>query len=118
MSLRAAMAGVQNFVWCPSGCGSGQMHETGRDQPIVTCIQCQHRFCFVHGVTWHETLSCLEYDSLQQDPENFRSRFEGGAVGEHQRPEDRLIREQEESDRLFAQVGYSPPLEHVNWKPY
>lgn len=113
MSLRAAMDVVQDFVWCPSGCGSGQMHETGRDQPIVTCVECKYKFCFTHGVPWHETLSCLEYDTLQQDPVNFRSRFQGGAAREDRQPEDWWLQEQEESDRLFAQVSCKLPLERV-----
>lgn len=108
MSLRAAVGDAEDFVWCPTGCGSGQLHETGREQPIVTCNNCDHRFCFVHGVAWHENFSCSEYDELQQDPENFRSRFEGGneRVGSRQRSEDRQRQEQEESDRRFAQVSY------------
>ncbi|KAM0409011.1 hypothetical protein ACHAPD_011173 [Fusarium lateritium] len=76
IALRAAMSEADNFVWCTSGCGSGQIHESGSAQPIVTCLHCNHRSCFHHNVAWHETLSCDEYDKLLADPENFRSHLE------------------------------------------
>ncbi|KAF5684243.1 hypothetical protein FDENT_6812 [Fusarium denticulatum] len=74
-ALRAAMADEENFFWCTSDCGSGQIHDSGSIQPIVICIKCNHRSCFRHGVNWHEDLSCDEYDQLQEDPE-FRSYLE------------------------------------------
>ncbi|KAJ4255589.1 hypothetical protein NW762_009586 [Fusarium torreyae] len=70
------MSEAENFIWCTSGCGSGQIHESGPAQPIVTCLHCNHRSCFHHNVAWHETLSCEEYDQLLADPDNFRSRLE------------------------------------------
>ncbi|KAF5663420.1 heat shock 70 kDa 12A [Fusarium heterosporum] len=76
IALRAAMSEAENFVWCTSGCGSGQIHESGSDHPIVTCLHCNHRSCFQHNVAWHETLSCEEYDQLLADPDNFRSHLE------------------------------------------
>ncbi|KAF4955119.1 hypothetical protein FSARC_11945 [Fusarium sarcochroum] len=76
LALRAAMSEAENFIWCTSGCGSGQIHESGSAQPIVTCLHCNHRSCFHHNVAWHETLSCEEYDQLLADPDNFRSRLE------------------------------------------
>ncbi|KAF5969887.1 hypothetical protein FBULB1_9942 [Fusarium bulbicola] len=74
-ALRAAVADEENFFWCTSDCGSGQIHDSGSTQPIVVCIKCNHRSCFRHGVNWHEDLSCEEYDRLQDDPE-FRSYLE------------------------------------------
>ncbi|PNP73326.1 hypothetical protein FNYG_13333 [Fusarium nygamai] len=74
-ALRAAVADEENFFWCTSDCGSGQIHDSGSTQPIVVCIKCNHRSCFRHGVNWHEDLSCDEYDRLQEDPE-FRSYLE------------------------------------------
>lgn len=70
------MSEAENFVWCTSGCGSGQIHDSGSEQPIVTCLHCGHRSCFHHNVAWHQTLSCDEYDQLLSDPENFRSNLE------------------------------------------
>lgn len=65
----------ENFFWCTSDCGSGQIHDSGSAQPIVVCIKCSHRSCFRHGVNWHEDLSCEEYDRLQEDPD-FRGHLE------------------------------------------
>lgn len=76
LALRAAMAEAENFFWCTSGCGSGQIHESGDDQPIVICLHCDHRSCFRHSVAWHQGLTCEEYDQLLADPDNFRSRLE------------------------------------------
>ncbi|KAL6804654.1 hypothetical protein GGI42DRAFT_300153 [Trichoderma sp. SZMC 28013] len=76
LALRAAMAEAENFFWCTSGCGSGQIHESGQDQPIVICLHCTHRSCFHHNVAWHQGLTCEEYDQLLADPDNFRSKLE------------------------------------------
>ncbi|KAL6864189.1 hypothetical protein J3F83DRAFT_742860 [Trichoderma novae-zelandiae] len=76
LALRAAMAEAENFFWCTSGCGSGQIHETGHEQPIVICLHCSHRSCFHHNVAWHQGLACDEYDQLLANPDNFRSRLE------------------------------------------
>ncbi|KAK7422126.1 hypothetical protein QQX98_001869 [Neonectria punicea] len=99
LALRAAMSEAENFAWCTSGCGSGQIHESGDEQPIVTCLHCNHRSCFHHRVPWHENLSCDEYDQLLADPENFRSRLEleNEAWSESQRA-------QLEADRAMAQT--------------
>jgi hypothetical protein len=98
LALRAAMAEAENFFWCTSGCGSGQIHDTGRKYPIVICLHCNHRSCFHHNVTWHQGLACEEYDQLLADPDNFRSKLEidneAWAVSQ---------REQLEADRAMAQ---------------
>jgi hypothetical protein len=98
IALRAAMSEAENFIWCTSGCGSGQIHESGSDHPIVTCLHCNHRSCFQHNVAWHETLSCEEYDQLLADPENFRSHLEL----ENERWSE-TQRAQLEADRALAQ---------------
>ncbi|KAF6833719.1 ring finger domain-containing protein [Colletotrichum musicola] len=98
LALRAAMAEAENFIWCTSNCGSGQLHISGGDQPIVTCLHCGQRSCFTHNVAWHENLTCEDYDSLLRDPENFRSRIEM----EHDEL-DTARRAQEDADRAMAQ---------------
>lgn len=106
MSLRAAMSELPDFVWCPTDCGAGQLHETGTDQPIVTCIQCQHKYCFIHGVAWHRTLSCAEYDALRADPVSFQSRAERLVAGNQDlQPEDRALLVQMGADHLLAMVS-------------
>jgi hypothetical protein len=92
------MALAPNFLWCTSGCGSGQIHSGGTVQPIVTCLHCSHRSCFHHGVQWHQNLTCDEYDQLRADPENFRSQIEmDNDEWEAKR------RAQEDADRAMAQ---------------
>ncbi|KAH0439626.1 ring finger domain-containing protein [Colletotrichum camelliae] len=98
LALRAAMAEAENFIWCTANCGSGQLHDTGTEQPIVSCLHCGQRSCFTHNVAWHENLTCEEYDSLLRDPENFRSRIEM----EHEQM-DTAKRIQEDADRAMAQ---------------
>lgn len=92
------MSQAENFVWCTSGCGSGQIHESGNEQPIVACLHCNHRSCFHHNVAWHENLSCGEYDQLLADPENFRSRIE---IENEEWTEAQRV--QLEADRAMAQ---------------
>jgi hypothetical protein len=98
LALRAVMAEAPNFRWCPSSCGSGQIHISGADQPIVTCLHCGQRSCFVHEVVWHENMTCREYDRLQSDPDNFRSQFELDND-----EWERGRRQQEDADRVMAQ---------------
>lgn len=66
---------VPNVVWCPFGCGTSQVHNSGARQPIVHCRNCGRQFCFVHGVEWHREHSCLEYDMHLRDP-SFRSKIQ------------------------------------------
>jgi hypothetical protein len=101
LSFRYAVSEADNFIWCTAGCGYGQVHEGGVDSPIVTCLLCDQRTCFAHGVAWHENLSCDEYDALQADPTNFRSRFE--LENEAAEEAGRLRRAQEDADRAYAQ---------------
>lgn len=51
---------------CASGCGNGQIHEGGNDQPIVKCVSCGHKTCFQHKASWHTGLTCEEWDLTQQ----------------------------------------------------
>jgi len=56
---------------CASGCGNGQIHEGGTDQPIVKCISCGHKTCFQHKVSWHTGLTCEEWDlTTRRDQQN------------------------------------------------
>ncbi len=106
LSFRHAVSEYENFVWCIAGCGYGQCHDGGNEQPIVTCRQCNQRSCFRHGVAWHETLSCDEYDGLQADPENFRSRLE--------RDNEGFDAAQENIDRALAQSLLAQELEQLD----
>lgn len=109
--LCAAVSNEEDFVWCRAGCGSGQVHAAGRHQPIVTCIQCNHRFCFVHKVTWHEGMTCSDYDEFRADPQNFKSRVqrENEALAKAERIARRRREALEEADRMLAQVSHGAP---------
>jgi len=68
---------IPNFFRCANAtCDSGQIHESGEEQPIVTCISCTFKSCFRHKTRWHATMTCEEYDGLLADPEGFRSNFQ------------------------------------------
>lgn len=60
---RRALEADSEFIMCVrTGCGYGQLHAGGRENPIVVCEACGNRMCFVHRDVWHEGLSCDEYD--------------------------------------------------------
>lgn len=101
LSFRCAVSAADNFLWCTKGCGYGQVHDGGAAQPIVICLLCNARSCFYHKSAWHENLTCEEYDALQADPLNFRSKFE--RENEAAEEELRRRRKQEDADRSFAQ---------------
>ncbi|KAL3425489.1 ring finger [Phlyctema vagabunda] len=66
-SVLAALSNMENFTMCLGpGCGSGQIHGGGDDQPIMTCTSCNFRTCFTHKMPHHEGLSCKEYDVAQK----------------------------------------------------
>jgi len=102
LSFRSAISEADNFLWCTAGCGYGQVHDGGHEQPIVICMLCSRRSCFHHKVAWHENLTCGEYDSLQEDPTNFRSRFD--IDNEAAEEEAARRRAQEDADRAYAQT--------------
>ncbi|KAL2265816.1 hypothetical protein VTJ83DRAFT_6916 [Remersonia thermophila] len=98
LAFRAALSAAPNFIWCTAGCGMGQVHEGGAEQPIVTCLQCGQRSCFHHKVAWHQTMKCDEYDAFLADPDNFRSWFDTA-----NEEAERAVRAQIEADRALAQ---------------
>ena len=63
-SLLAAFGAIPDFAMClnPS-CSSGQIHEGGREKPIMTCDTCGYKMCFVHQTPWHEGRTCEEHDT-------------------------------------------------------
>ncbi|EGR44209.1 uncharacterized protein TRIREDRAFT_70837 [Trichoderma reesei QM6a] len=56
-----------DFIWCSSGCGSGQLHDSGESEPIVKCTSCGHLTCFQHKVPWHAGVTCEEFDLTRSD---------------------------------------------------
>lgn len=99
MCLRSTVGRDPNFVWCRGqGCNSGQLHEGGSNQPIVRCLECGIRSCFVHSVEWHERLTCAEYDEMSKNPEGFKS-----AMDREEEASRELKRRQLEGDERLAQ---------------
>ena len=73
---------------------------------LAICNLCHHRTCFVHRTPWHEKLTCDDYDRLQRDPANFRTRAELEREAEQAQLEgdrqeaERIDREQREAREL------------------
>ncbi|KAI0512887.1 hypothetical protein F5B22DRAFT_637481 [Xylaria bambusicola] len=61
--LTSLLDGDQSFVWCSRGCGSGQWHPAGVDEPILTCHHCHQQTCVVHRLPWHTGLTCGQFDA-------------------------------------------------------
>ncbi|KAL5638028.1 hypothetical protein ACGC1H_002333 [Rhizoctonia solani] len=54
-----------NFFWCTnSECSRGQVHQEGDSSPLVTCEYCGTSSCFTHRVSWHDRLTCEEYNDM------------------------------------------------------
>ncbi|CZR51821.1 related to RING finger protein Dorfin [Phialocephala subalpina] len=67
-SLLAAFQTMPNFTMCLApGCGSGQIHEGGDAEPIMTCRTCNYKTCFSHKMPWHEGQTCAEYDTMRRE---------------------------------------------------
>ncbi|TVY82727.1 E3 ubiquitin-protein ligase [Lachnellula suecica] len=94
LSLRSFLNSDDDFVWCRE-CDYGQVHSSGTSHPIIRCQNCGFRSCFLHGVPWHERLTCEEYDQMLQDPEGFQSALEK----EEQEVELARLRQEEEDRR-------------------
>ena len=66
--LHRKLEQMDEFIWCSNpSCGAGQLNEGGRLNPIVICYRCHQKTCFIHRVSWHEGMTCEEYDE-QADP--------------------------------------------------
>jgi E3 ubiquitin-protein ligase RNF14 len=62
--LRSSLSDNPEFFWCIGpGCPSGQLHVGSN--PIFRCAQCDLRSCIKHKVTWHNGLTCAEYDDAR-----------------------------------------------------
>lgn len=64
----SALRGMSNFRNCTNqNCADGQLHDTGDDQPIMTCKRCGTQSCFTDDVTWHTGYTCAAYEVLLQE---------------------------------------------------
>ncbi|ETS80606.1 hypothetical protein PFICI_08135 [Pestalotiopsis fici W106-1] len=105
LSVQETANAIPGFVWCPTGCGFGQVQANASMNPIVQCGGCNYVFCFRHRVKWHDGLGCEEYDEMRANPDGFRSHLEilNEEAENQNRREAALKQEQEEADRRFAQ---------------
>ncbi|CAG8484945.1 2224_t:CDS:2, partial [Scutellospora calospora] len=62
--LKLALQSDPDFRWCQSGseCGSGQIHVEGNKSPKMICEKCGKATCYTHNASWHEGITCNEYD--------------------------------------------------------
>ncbi len=49
-----------------SNCPNGQIHETGSNEPLMTCNMCGYKMCYVHERPWHEGQTCGQYEGCQR----------------------------------------------------
>ena len=47
-------------------CAVGQIHEAGDDEPLMTCMGCGFRMCFIHARSWHEGQTCSQYEASER----------------------------------------------------
>ncbi|CEL08788.1 hypothetical protein ASPCAL11933 [Aspergillus calidoustus] len=94
---RKTLADDPNFIWCSNPkCGGGQIHASGAESPIMTCMYCHARTCFTHQRPWHEGLTCYEYDHPEVVIEREeRERREEAAA-------QRELQQQVEADEVLA----------------
>ncbi|KUJ23217.1 uncharacterized protein LY89DRAFT_605984, partial [Mollisia scopiformis] len=67
-SLLAAFRTIPGFTMCLGpGCGSGQIHGGGDEEPIMTCKTCEFKTCFAHKMPWHTGQTCAQYDAARRE---------------------------------------------------
>src|SRR5205814_1920873 len=42
-------------------CPHGAVHDSGLNNPVLTCQGCGKNTCFIHHGPWHRRLTCSEY---------------------------------------------------------
>ncbi|THY96032.1 hypothetical protein D6C93_04872 [Aureobasidium pullulans] len=77
-AFRAAISADPEFRYCMSTtCKSGQGHPAGIDEPTFCCRECGHNHCVSCEASWHEGLTCAQYqDTLQRAQEDEESQQE------------------------------------------
>ncbi|KAF2185229.1 hypothetical protein K469DRAFT_497468, partial [Zopfia rhizophila CBS 207.26] len=76
------------FRWCPrADCSSGQIHDTGRDGPIFTCVKCRTKLCLFHETAWHEAETCEEFDHrMKKSKRKLNESFSSRRIGTEKKP--------------------------------
>ena len=47
-------------------CPMGQIHEAGDAEPLMTCMECGYRMCYIHARSWHEGQTCSQYEASKR----------------------------------------------------
>ena len=85
MALRY-LRSTQEYRDCINAkCGAGQLHASGDDAPIITCVQCGTKQCYTHSRLWHADVTCTQYDVLQHQHQQDDKASEAhiGAMAKH-----------------------------------
>ncbi|KAL0227390.1 hypothetical protein P9112_014714 [Eukaryota sp. TZLM1-RC] len=63
---------MPEFRWCAaSSCGWGAIIESGEENPIIHCMACAAKTCYIDRVLWHEGKTCRDYQiSVYESEEN------------------------------------------------
>ncbi|KAI4869849.1 hypothetical protein F4820DRAFT_443636 [Hypoxylon rubiginosum] len=106
LAIDSLISKQPSFVWCPLGCGTGQVHPSGADQPLVYCLRCGRHFCFRHRAAWHSDYTCDEYDAFLANTRGFRSRAQ--IRREEDRAGERAYRRyRQQLDKAEARIAQS-----------
>ncbi|KAG9245952.1 hypothetical protein BJ878DRAFT_418033, partial [Calycina marina] len=61
---KGALDEMEDVVMCLGlNCGSAQVHEGKRNNPIMICYVCKFKTCAKHGVPWHTGETCAQFDA-------------------------------------------------------
>ncbi|KAI1804471.1 hypothetical protein F4811DRAFT_552847 [Daldinia bambusicola] len=63
-TVNGIFSNVDNVIWCPLGCGQGQVHYPGETQPWAFCPNDRDYFCVRHRVAWHHGFTCEAFDAM------------------------------------------------------
>ncbi|KAK0109694.1 hypothetical protein ONS95_002373 [Cadophora gregata] len=59
----SAKSAMTELTMClGANCGSGQIHDGGDAQPIMTCNECGFKTCYTHKMPWHSGQTCRQYE--------------------------------------------------------
>jgi hypothetical protein len=73
--LQSTVEQMPEFIWCAHSCGSGQLNECGKSNPIVICVNCKQKTCFIHKCQWHTGLTCWQYDMQRSAEEKLNEEW-------------------------------------------
>ncbi|KAI1464851.1 uncharacterized protein F4812DRAFT_462175 [Daldinia caldariorum] len=100
-AFNGILSNMDNFIWCPLGCGQGQLLNPRESQPWVFCPNDRDYFCVRHRVAWHHGFTCEAFDALT----NRQSFQHEVPIQTHQRDADQKRKEKEELEQRRARLA-------------